>query len=220
MKYEISRQIIHLTGFIFILLAHVTGKFTMSLIFFLIALLFFIYSEFVRKDHGFSGAMGWIEGKMRELISKLDRQAKRPFLGAFWFYFGLGLTFLIFPIEIATTAGLILAVGDSLSTLVGVMYGRFKMIGNKTLEGSVVFFLVSFLVAIFSLGIMFDGVDAKPFIAFIAFIGSISATFLELIPETSFVRKWERKEIVDDNWIIPLISGLIIYIACIIVGCI
>ncbi len=217
MKYEISRQIIHLAGFIFILLAHVTGKFTMSMVFFLIALLFFIYSEFVRKDRGFSGTVRMVESSVRGVAFRLDRQVKRPFLGAFWFCFGLGLTFLIFPIEIATAAGLILAVGDSLSTLVGMGYGRHKIVGNKTLEGSITFFLVSFLMAMFSLGIMFDGVDAIPAIAF---IGSISATFLELIPEVNFVREWKRKEIVDDNWLIPLISGLIMYIACIIAGCI
>jgi len=196
MKYEISRQMVHLGGLVFVLLAQFMGNSITSLCLFIIALVFFLYSEYVRRERGFFGRL---ENKFREIAFKMDRDVEKPFIGAFWFYFALGLTFLVFPLEIATASGLILSVGDSLSTLIGLKYGAHKIFGRKSLEGSLVFFLSSFLITAALLG------------SLIAFLGSISGAFVELIPEAERIRNWERKEIVDDNWLIPLFSGLIMY---------
>jgi dolichol kinase len=196
---EFWRQMVHLGGLFFIIIAQFTGKFIASAVFFLIAIAFLFYSEFVRKEKGFFGPVKNLEQRLRGFAFRLDRKEGIPFLGAFWFYFALGLAFLIFPLEVATASGLILSVGDSLSTLVGLKYGKHKIIGRKSLEGSVVFFISSFLVTAIFLG------------SLVAFLGSISATFLELVPESEKVRKWKRKEIVNDNWIVTLLSGLIIY---------
>ncbi|UCD07786.1 MAG: hypothetical protein JSW41_02350 [Candidatus Aenigmatarchaeota archaeon] len=222
MRYEISRQFVHLSGLFFVLLAQFIGNFTASLLFFIIALVLFIYSEYVMRSKRFLGFVEIVERRVRDVAFKLDRDGiKKPFMGAFWFYFGLGLTFLIFPLEIATVAGLILSVGDSLSTLIGLRYGEHKIFGRKSLEGSLVFFLSSFLITAAVLGFLLsetEPVVAPILISFVAFLGSISATFVELIPEAKKIRNWKNKEIVDDNWLIPLFSGLVIYVAYILTG--
>lgn len=215
MGYEISRQFVHLGGLVFVLLAQFTGRFIASIIFFIIALAFFIYSESVRKEKGIFGSL---EYNIRSAFFKLERDGiKRPFMGAFWFYFALGLTFLIFPLEIAMASGLMLSIGDSLSTMVGLRYGEHKIFGRKSLEGSLAFFLSSFLITAALLGYLLVEV-APVLVSFIAFLGSISATFVELIPEAGKIRNWKNKGIVDDNWLIPLFSGLIIYVAYILTG--
>jgi dolichol kinase len=218
MGYEISRQLVHLSGLVFVLLAQFTGGFAVSLIFFIIALVLFLYSEYVGRGKGFLRFMGRVEKRVRHVAFKLDRDGiKRPFMGAFWFYFALGLTFLIFPLEIATASGLILSIGDSLSTIVGLRYGEHKIFGRKSIEGSLVFFLSSFLITAALLGYVLVGVHPA-LVSLTAFLGSISATFIELIPEAEKIRNWKNKEIVDDNWLIPLFSGLVIYIAYILTG--
>lgn len=206
MRNEISRQLVHLGGFVFVLFAQFSGKLTGSLVFFLIAIALFVYAEHVKKDRRYPGFTGRVEVRIRDMVFKLDRNAKRPFIGAFWFYFALGLTFLLFPLNVATAAGLILSVGDALSTIIGLNYGEHKIFGNKSLEGSITFFLSSFLITAAMVG------------SFAAFMGSISATFVELVPELKRVKKWEKKEIVDDNWLIPLFSGLIMYASIVLLG--
>jgi dolichol kinase len=205
MKYEISRQIIHIAGLVFIVISQFTGSYTASLLFFIISLGFFIYSEFINKGH-------IIVSRIRRTVLKMDRNASKPLIGAFWFYFALGMIFLIFPIGIATVAGIILCVSDSLSTLVGIRYGRHKIIGNKSLEGSIVFFLSTFIITAISLDYIIP-VSDQLVMSLTIFIISIAVTFVELVPEAKIIRKWKRKEIVDDNWLIPLFSGLVIYAA-------
>lgn len=206
MGYEISRQLVHLGGIAFVLLAQFIGNLAGSLVFFLIAAVLFIYGDHVKKDRGYFGFTGKIEIRIRKLALKLDRQVKRPFIGAFWFYFSLGFLFLLFPLNVATAAGLILSVGDSLSTLVGMRYGEHKVFGNKSLEGSLAMFLSGFLITAALVG------------SFPAFMGSIAATFVELVPECKKIKNWEKKEIVDDNWLIPLFSGLVIYASLVLTG--
>jgi dolichol kinase len=211
MKYEIGRQIVHFAGLIFIILSFYIGKFTASLIFFIIALMFFVYGELIIKGRGL-GLLGSIEDTLREKMLKMDRGVRRPLIGAFWFYFGLGLAFLAFPFEIAVVTGLILVIADSMSTIIGMRWGNHKIVGGKSLEGSITFFIFSFLITIVSLEYIL--VEASPFtISVAAFLVSIAATFLELVPEINRIKNWKNKEIVDDNWIIPLFSGLIIYVA-------
>jgi dolichol kinase len=193
MVYETLRQMVHLGGLVFVLIAQLIGSAAASLIFFIIAAAFLIYSRYVRRE-GLPGGLGY---RLRSAAFILERDVGKPFLGAFWFYFALGLAFLVFPMNIATASGLILSVGDSLSTIVGIRYGKRKILGRKSLWGSVVFFLSGFLVTVVFLG------------SLVAFLGSISATFAELVPELERIRKWENRELVDDNWLIPLLSGLI-----------
>ncbi len=206
MGHEISRQLVHLGGFLFVIIAQFTGGLIAALVFFIITAALFIYSGHVKEKRGYSGFTGKVEIRIRNIALRMDRNVKRPFIGAIWFYFALGLTFILFPLNVATAAGLILSVGDSLSTIIGLRYGEHKIFGDKSLEGSIIFFLSSFLISAALVG------------SFPAFLGAISATFIELVPEFNRIKNWEKREIVDDNWMIPLFSGLVIYTSLVITG--
>lgn len=210
MKYELGRQIVHLAGLIFIILSFYISNIIMSAILFLIALVFLVYGELIIRRGG-PGILGSIEEAFREKMLKMDRGVSRPLIGAFWFYFALGITFLVFPFGIAVVAGLLLAISDSMSTIIGVKWGSHRMVGNKSLEGSLTFFILSFLITIVSLDFILSGAGSL-MVSATAFMVSIIATFLELIPGIDRLKEWKNKEIVDDNWIIPIISGLIIYV--------
>jgi dolichol kinase len=196
---EVKRQMIHLSGLFFVILAQFTDKYLAAIYFFMIAITFFIYSEHVRRERRrLAGFLDSMEKRIRGLATRFERQGiARPFLGAFWFYMGCGISFLLFPLHIASAACAMLAVGDAFSTLVGNKFGRHRTVGNKTLEGSLAFFVVSLLIALIF-------VDPK-----LALLGSLAATITELVPEIGGLKPIKDKGYLDDNLLIPIIAGFV-----------
>lgn len=204
MNQEISRQLVHLSGIIFVILAQFIGN-IVYLYFFLAAIFFVVYSEYVRQEQKqINRVINYMESKIRGIATGLERKtAKRQFMGAFWFYFGCGLTFFIFPFEIATVACVILSVSDAFSTLIGHKYGKTKMVGNKSLEG-----LLAFIIS---------GVIVTSFITnfWAALAAVLVGAVAEMIPDIPQLNKLKANHIVDDNYLIPLLSAFAIYLGII-----
>ncbi|RLI96064.1 MAG: hypothetical protein DRO99_05060, partial [Candidatus Aenigmatarchaeota archaeon] len=118
---ETRRQLVHFSGLLFVLLAQVVGGVSAGIYFFLIAATFLAYSEYVvRETKRTMGMLESLEKRMRDFVIRFERKdVKRPFSGAIWFYAGCGFTFLLFSLPEASAACAMLAVGDSVSTLVG-----------------------------------------------------------------------------------------------------
>ncbi|MBI4175853.1 MAG: hypothetical protein HY518_01500 [Candidatus Aenigmarchaeota archaeon] len=190
---EHSRQLVHLSGVVFVLFAQAWGGPAAALYFLAGALFFLAYGGIVRKE---ARKLKALEGRLREFALSLEREnVPRPFTGAFWFYFSCGLAFLAFPFQIASAACIMLAVGDSLSTLVGIRYGMHHLLADKTLEGSIAFFATSFIAGlIFVSPIMSLG-------------GAIAATAAEMVPGIGKLRNLKGRGLIDDNLTIPLIAG-------------
>lgn len=203
METEVSRQLVHVSGLLFILLAQFVGGLLTALYFFMIALSFFIYSEYMRREERRLGNfIRMFESGLRDFVAKLERKnIARPFTGAIWFYLSCGLAFLIFPLPVASAAGAMLAVGDSLSTIIGTRFGKHRILGNKTLEGSLVLVIASFLISL---------VFVSPYPAL---FGSITAGIAELIPDVKRLRNLKESGWLDDNLLIPLLAGLVMYVA-------
>lgn len=203
MKMEISRQLLHLSGFLFVLLAQFTSGFLVSFYTFLVAITLFLYSEIIRREQKrLHGLVDRMEQTIRGILTKLEtREVERPFVGAIWFFFSFGLIYLLFPmspINIAATLGLILAIGDSLSTLVGLKLGKHRLAGQKTWEGSITFFVVVLLIALLFL--------PPPLSILTAFV----ATIAELIPDTKPLLRYKKRGYIDDNLLIPVITGAVL----------
>ena len=196
---EAKRQLVHLSGLLFVALAQFTGGGMAALYFFMIAATFLLYSEHVRRERKrLAGFLETMEKRIRGFITGFERAgAARPFLGAFWFYAGCGIAFLLFPMPAASAACAMLAVGDAASTLLGTRFGRHRAAGSKTIEGSAAFFVCALLVALVF-------VDVR-----LALAGSIAATFTELVPEARPLLAVKKKGMLDDNLLIPVISGLV-----------
>ena len=111
--------------------------------------------------------------------------------GAFWCFLGILITVQIFPKEIAIPSILILSLSDSFAALIGIKYGKIKIL-TKTLEGCIAFLVITIIIiTIFS--------DLNYF--YIIPI-SILLTLIELISNRFY----------NDNIIIPLASGLLLLI--------
>jgi dolichol kinase len=196
---ETRRKLVHISGLLFVVLAQFTGKWVAAAYFFMIALTFMVYSEHVRRERWIMHRMFKnIEQKIRDISARLEREdVSRPFIGAFWFHFSCGLTFLIFPLSIASAACVMLAVGDGFSTIIGRAWGRHKIIGKKSLEGTIAMFFFSVAAAVFFV---------QPAVAL---IGAAAATVAELIPDVYALEAHKKKGIIDDNLLVPVLGGAV-----------
>lgn len=128
-----------------------------------------------------------------ELFERPEQMQKFPGKGSFFLVLGSFLALLLFPEPIALAAIAIMAVGDSLTTLVGVYFGQIKSPTNpmKHLEGT-------------ALAIMAGTIAAFNFVPFQkAFLGAVVAMLFEALT----VRHIDR--VLDDNVLIPLVAGTV-----------
>ena len=194
MKKELLRQSIHLVGILFVLAAQFLTKAQAILMFFMIGMAFLAYSQYiqvVRKQ--FFG--------LRKIMMKFERGNESwPFTGAIWFYTGCFFSFLLFPFPIASAASATLAIGDGLSTLVGKGIGRHKVCGHKTLEGFLGFVIGSFLISL---------IWVKPWLAV---IGAVVGGLIELGVSAKEIDKHRRRGWIDDNWLIPVGVGFVLFV--------
>lgn len=133
---------------------------------------------------------------LRELYLRLFSDLTRPhehqnnLTGASYVFLGSLMVVWLFPKPIAVVALFFLTVGDSTACLVGMSFGRIRILGQKTLEGTLAFIISSLLVTWWIPDIPFS----------VKLIGAGTASVLELIP-------WRF----DDNLTIPSLSALIMY---------
>ena len=118
------------------------------------------------------------------------------------YVFGIGLTLLLYRTEIATAAICFLAFGDVAATAVGERYGRTKISGEKSLEGTLAFtaiaVTVGFLLPLTGIHLMHG----------IILAGAVAAAGVELVPLP-----------VNDNLVIPLVSGGMMELIARMTGC-
>ncbi len=72
----------------------------------------------------------------------------RSLTGASYAIIGVGVVYWIFPNPVAYLAVLFLAIGDPAASLFGLLYGRIKLVGEKSLAGFVAAFFFCFLGAL------------------------------------------------------------------------
>jgi glycerol-3-phosphate acyltransferase PlsY len=103
---------------------------------------------------------------------------------------GIGLSLLLYRTDIATAAVCFLAFGDVAATAVGERYGRTKITGEKSLEGT-----LAFVAAAVTVGFLLP-LTGIPITHGIVLAGAVAAAGVELVPLP-----------VNDNLVIPLVSG-------------
>jgi dolichol kinase len=123
-----------------------------------------------------------------------ESEAFRP-TGVGYYVGGVLLSLLFFDLEVALAGLVILAVGDPAAAWTGRRWGR-RRIGDKTLEGSVGFFVAAILA-----GVLFQGFWPGISLPLFA-IGAMTGAVVECLPLK-----------IDDNLILPLAASFAIQIA-------
>ncbi len=113
---------------------------------------------------------------------------KKGINSATFFFFSASFSILFFDKINAIIAISILTYADSLASIIGYKFGKIK-IGNKSLEGGLVFFFISISLCLF----------------YVTFWKSIIIAFLITLIELTSVK-------VDDNLSIPIITGFLLNI--------
>jgi dolichol kinase len=111
------------------------------------------------------------------------------------------LTILTVPKPAALLAIYTLAIADPAAAIVGISWGRRRIARNRSLEGSLAFFVATLVIAALVLG---ESADAPRLtIAGAAFTIALAAAVCELLPLR-----------IDDNLTIPLFVGFTTWIVC------
>lgn len=121
------------------------------------------------------------------------------------FVMGLLLTLLSFPKVVALTAIFTLGIADPMSAIIGIRFGKNKIVQGKSLEGSAAFFICTFLITIGVFGLLYE--NDMSLVVLLAVIVSLIMTAFEMIP----IR-------LDDNLTIPIMTGLICWFCTFFLG--
>ncbi len=136
----------------------------------------------------------WGHALFQRLFGSMLKGAERQRLritGATYLLFSTFLLAHLFIKPIVVVSLLFLSVGDAVAGVVGRRWGRHKLIGNKTLEGSLAMLLSCWLIVWF----------VKEIPIAVKIIAGLGATVLEALEIP-----------VDDNLLIPLGTGLFLWI--------
>ncbi|MCD6476795.1 MAG: hypothetical protein J7K26_01345 [Candidatus Aenigmarchaeota archaeon] len=180
MKLELRRQFVHMLAILFIFVFQFLGKWNTAILLFIGVILFIIIGK-IRTTK----KIKIVQKFETNIIKKYERENEFPFKGAITLLLGIIFAILLFQENIAVACIVVLSISDSLSTIIGKIYGK-HIILNSTIEGSIGFLISAFIILLFFTN------PLKAF--FVAIIGAI----IELIP------------FVDDNLIIPLVIGVLL----------
>ncbi len=189
LAFEFRRQTMHiLLGLLIIFLALFDSNFTVWLLFF--ALIFGFFLSFLQAKFNFK-----IFALILDRFEREKYKRRFPFRGTLFFLVGGLLALKLFSFNIALASIAILTFADSVSHLVG-KFGNKKnpLDQRKNIEGTLI-------------GIVTGTIAASFFVPLVwAFLASLAA----MIAETLSFKLQE--EDVDDNVIIPLVAGTVIFL--------
>ena len=131
-----------------------------------------------------------------EIFERKEDRQKFPGKGIIFYFIGVYASLLVFPKDIALASIMVLALGDSISHLYGLHFGRIRHPLSKTkfLEGTIAGFVFGFIGALVFL----------PW--YEAFFASLAAMIVESIGIKI------RTQQVDDNLVIPFMAAAAVWI--------
>lgn len=146
--------------------------------------------DFLRKKNRMMNAF------ILKLMGPLMRRSEREGVSGLPFYaLGCSLALYFYERDIAILAIMFLVFSDPISSFFGVLYGKDKILPNKSLQGAVAGFFTCYLICLFyTMNISTIGTHILMFSIISGLIGAAS----ELVSAFN----------VDDNLTIPVLSGL------------
>ncbi|MDD0853408.1 SEC59/DGK1/VTE5 family protein [Halobacteriovorax sp. GB3] len=158
------------------------------------ACLLYIFEQVRLNYPEYSGTLSRVTKYFLRAEEQLKESASIPFV------MGLLLTILTFPKSVSLVAIYTLAISDPLSAIIGIKFGRTRIVPHKSLEGSLAFFLSCFCIICF---VYSPYLETKSWtLLFVAFAVSFSVSVFEMLPIK-----------LDDNLTIPIFSAVTMWLA-------
>ncbi|MEM5804438.1 MAG: SEC59/DGK1/VTE5 family protein [Candidatus Aenigmatarchaeota archaeon] len=186
--FEAKRQGVHAAGSTYALVAYFLGsQAALIAACAVIAAAFFLGFMRSRRIGPFGG---YLEGVMHDWITGFERPDEVPLGGLVTFSLGVVVVSALFPAGIVVPAIIVLAAGDSVSTVIGKVWGDNPLFYNrkKSWEGSGAFFFVALAVLLF-------------------FVNPMKAVAI-----AALVSVVEGMPGIDDNITVPLATALLLSI--------
>ncbi len=120
--------------------------------------------------------------------------------GASWLLIADVLCIILFPIYIAVTGMLLLSLSDSISGIIGRLYGRKQFAPNRSYAGTITFFLVGIAIVFLTPKYQYNAAE---------YYAAIAALFVTTIADSIRLP-------VDDNLLIPVVFSGFLYVLYII----
>lgn len=212
-EVEFSRKGIHIVNGLWVFLLPILPR-VVAIPIIIIALIFVFYLARPYSPYG-----KFFRKSFEKMARKEDLE-KGYLLGPSIYVLMILLLILFIDYRIAGSVFAILAFGDGFATIVGIKFGRHKIANNKSLEGSLAFFISSFISSTIAFYLInqYNTADAGlalfPFlmienildinitnILFIFGLISLVLTLIEL-----YIGKF-----MNDNLIIPIIGTFLFY---------
>ncbi len=122
--------------------------------------------------------------EIEEVAAPMMRKHERRGIGGYVFFaLGLFIAISLYEKNVVIAISLITVLADGAAAIVGKRFGRRRLMGKKTLEGTLTLICVAFVVSVWFVGWT------------VALVGAVTAGSVELMP-------------VNDNLSIPIFSGL------------
>jgi dolichol kinase len=128
----------------------------------------------------------------RHFRAFIRESERNTITGTPWYLMGMLGSLFLFSLPVAVCSIIFLACGDVSATVVGERWGKTKISGIKSLEGTIAFFAASLLSGAVA-GVYWQGL---PFPVVAA--GALTASVVEILPLK-----------LNDNLTIPIISGAV-----------
>jgi dolichol kinase len=198
---EVGRQFIHmLTGAAFLIVIYLSGRYAVLVFAVLLAAAVFA-SVLIKKFNLSQRTSGVFRRLGRPGVQTVKLQ------GTILLLSGVLVTLLLFPRNIVYASVAIVALGDSVATIIGVLIGKHKLpySENKTVEGT-----FSGLAAAFGGALLFVSPVQ-------ALLGAASGMFIESTIKLQTVREASLtgliKFFLNDNFLIPVFSAFVMLVA-------
>ena len=197
---HISRKIFHNLGIVAILVVYHNLSYQKAVALSLAMTLFIIGFDLLRINTSFFRRVG------QRFFARVMRENEiHQLSGTTYLMLGVSLVVIVFPREVATLAVGMLAFGDPVASIVGVKYGKDKLIGSKSLQGSLAgFAMCSVLAGLFyySKGLMLER------LVLVSLLSGLIGAIAELIPVGKM----------DDNFSFPVLAAIMLYFLFLLFG--
>ncbi len=175
----------------------------------LICVIFLILVLFVFREHRWKAAF--------DVMARPEDYSYGYLMGPLIYILAVMFCVGCYPPYIAAASFAIMAFGDGFATIVGRNFGKHQYwYSNKSFEGSVAFFGVAFVFTIVVLLVLtrivtFEGLNTDMhYLTQISLIGAVCGAVIETLPfETLRKGGIIGRALIDDNFFVPVISGLV-----------
>lgn len=160
------------------------------------ACLFFLFEHARSKYPEYNELFGKIAGPILRVEEHLRESALMPFV------MGVLLSIITYPKIVAVASIIVLSFSDPLAAIAGISLGGKKNKAGKTFEGSMAFLISSFIIIFVT---FFIGIPSLGF----------GKLFLFSLISSGLITGFERIPLrIDDNFLLPVFSGIILWIMC------